>query len=187
MDNKEIIQQNETEEINQAEVVDKNQSDVEKNEIEISPVESNTEISEQSENLSESEESVTENLQTDNAETEEISENEENVSYETQETEQSESVQETRKQKSTIQIFFENLYYKLSYTPALGFVCIMSIVSFLGLIFFINTRKLHEANLDVANSCLIMQFFFGAMLILFATLFIVSIALNIIRRKQGKR
>ena len=170
-ENKEINQQNETENVEEREVV-----------LDVENVEVNEETNSEFENQSnEGEVFETKTYNIADAQTE-------SVSYETEQTEPvKEEKAQPEKPKSTIQIFFENLYYKLSYSPALGFVGVMSVITFLGFIFFVNTRKLHEANLEIANSCLIMQFFFGAMFILFLTLFIVSIALNVIRRKQGKR
>ncbi len=91
--------------------------------------------------------------------------------------------------KSKFKIFFENLNYRLSYTPALGFVGVMSIVCFLGFLFFTTERNhyLNNDNLELANSCLVFQVFFCVTAIIFIILFISSIVLNIIRRNKGKR
>lgn len=92
-----------------------------------------------------------------------------------------------QKRRSHIAIFFDNLTYRLSYGPALGFVCVMSVVTFLGMLFFINMRKMNADNLDIANSSLVLIIFFAVFFVVFVLLMISSIILNIIRRKQGKR
>lgn len=109
----------------------------------------------------------------------------ENVKLEEVQSQESEEIEE--KPKSRFKIFFENLNYKLSYTPALGFVGIMCVVCFLGFLFFLNERKLFAGNEQIVGSCLLFQIFFGVACALFLVLFISSIVLNLIRRKQGKR
>ena len=156
------------------------------------PVAEKTEVVE--EKIVQSQESELEKIQEEKVSQEKIQE-EKNESVElaqensvkNYETSVEKTTEKPEKQKSKFRLFFEGLYYRLSYTPALGFVGVMAIVCYLGWTFFLNTGKLHMGNTDVENACLIMIFFFAFMCILFCLLFVSSIILNIIRRIKGKR
>lgn len=88
---------------------------------------------------------------------------------------------------SMVEVFFKNLKYRLSYTPALVYTGILSIISLFGLLFFISQKQVFDGNFEVVSACVIMIVVFGSLLVLFGVLFIFSIVLNIIRYRQGKR
>ena len=91
------------------------------------------------------------------------------------------------KKPPVIQVFFSNLKYRLSYTPALIWNSIGSIVCLLGLLFFIAERQLYVADAAVVSSCTLLIIVFAAFLAMFVILLISSIILNIIRHREGKK
>ena len=91
------------------------------------------------------------------------------------------------KKPSLIVTFFNNLKYRLSYTPALIFTFVVSLISLIGLLFFIGQREVFINDPEVVTACFLMIVVFSVFLALFAVLFIISVILNIIRYRQGKR
>ena len=91
------------------------------------------------------------------------------------------------KKPPVIQVFFSNLKYRLSYTPALIWNSIGSIVCLLGLLFFIAERQLYVADAAVVSSCTLLIIVFAVFLAMFVILLISSIILNIIRHREGKK
>ena len=91
------------------------------------------------------------------------------------------------KKPPVIQVFFSNLKYRLSYTPALVWTSIGSIVCLLGLLFFIGEYQIFITDAEVASACRVMILIFAAFLALFVILLISSIILNVIRHRQGKK
>ena len=91
------------------------------------------------------------------------------------------------KKPSLVSVFFRNLKYRLSYTPALAYTGIFSLVCFLGFSFFVGQKSFFVNDPEVVSACTIMIAFFGLLFVLFIGLFGASIVLNIIRYRDGKR
>ena len=92
-----------------------------------------------------------------------------------------------KKAPSIFERFFSNLKYMLSYTPALITTMIGTLISLLGMTFFMNQKTRFASDQEVVTACMMMIAIFAFFLAMFAILFISSIFLNIIRYRQGKR
>lgn len=100
---------------------------------------------------------------------------------------QDEDVSVPEKAPSIFVRFFSNLKYMLSYTPALITTFVGTLISLLGMTFFINQKARFASDQEVVTACMMMIAIFAFFLSIFAILFISSIFLNIIRYRQGKR
>ena len=93
-------------------------------------------------------------------------------------------VEQTEKPKSMFKAFIEDLADRLSLIRSLFYTGIVCAVSIFGFIFFNILRSGFTEDVSMANSCLVLQIFFGIVAVIFVALFITSIVLNIVRRKK---
>jgi len=107
---------------------------------------------------------------------------EETTANETETTEESvEPLASKPKQTPFFKRVGHNLYEMLSYVPPMVYLSISTIVTLLGLLFFINEEKAFITNEEVVTACNIMQVVFGTFLVLSVVFLFISSILNIIR------